>query len=134
MAVFYGFFNFYKDSMISANLTGVNELDSTYNSTYSDMWNKTFDINEKITNIRDGLSDVTDAKSSATDILYGGVTGIANVLLLPLSLITTILEIFNMVVAPFYMIPDWALMLGSMAILLLLVYAVARGATGRIEL
>lgn len=134
IACFSGLFYFYSDQMSEANMTSDISLDPSYNTTYQNIWNKTFSIQTTVQSIRDSLSDVTDAKSSATDVLYGGVTGIANVLLLPISLISTVLEIFNLIVLPFASIPSWAITLGSMALLILLIYAVARGATGRIEL
>ena len=134
IAVFSGLFKFYADQMESANLSGNVSIYNDYNTSYNNVWNKTFDIQEKVQNIRDSLNTITDAQSSASDIFVGGLTGFANTIWLPISLITTVLEIFNLIVLPFAAIPEWALTLASLAILVLLVYAVARGATGRIEL
>ncbi len=118
----------YKWIAINAESAGVT-IDSKYNDTVSNLTLTQSSLEDNVNEIRDNFDNIKEADST-WEVAWNGLKGLGNILLLPISFVTTGIETYTTIDLSLDVIPTWIktlVLIGITAGIVLLVLSLLKG-------
>jgi len=120
MALFYGLFGWVSSNYGSAGVTsGIG-----FSKSLLDIETSQANLTKNIQNIKLAVPDITEANPLIALISWNGLTGLAAVLRLPITLIDVALNVFNAIFPGLGILPEWVKVLIEAAILVVILFTI----------
>lgn len=129
IGIFTGFFLWMQDMASSSGIT----IDSKYNSTYNKLLTQQSSLSNNVNDIQDSITNVHEA-DNALQVAWNGLKGLGSVLLLPISFVSTSIDVYTTIIDPIDFIPIWVKILAPIGIIAFVVFLVLSNLKGEPKL